>query len=242
MACAALSPDRPGAAELLGGALAPRRRCASARACCRGRRAGSSAHSTEAPPGCVTRPRRAARSARSKEDAGIKALCPHGRGGGVDAQAGGHHRARHARARRRAGAGARGASGDRRHRRLSRPRTPSGGGPPASGEAPDGMPLAWNLVSGRQRPAERLRARRLGRRRRRTRRRRSRFAETCRAIRCRTARSCTSSAEAERRRRENLLIVRSDYRAPFGSFYGNAARRHRACARPRRRRAPRALW
>ncbi len=26
--------------------------------------------------------------------------------------------------------------------------------------------------------------------------------------------------EAERRRRENLLIVRSDYRAPFGSFSG----------------------
>ena len=28
------------------------------------------------------------------------------------------------------------------------------------------------------------------------------------------------SAEAERSRRENLLIVRSDYRAPFGTFSG----------------------
>ncbi len=27
-------------------------------------------------------------------------------------------------------------------------------------------------------------------------------------------------AEAERSRRENLLIVRSDYRAPFGTFSG----------------------
>ena len=87
------------------------------------------------------------------------------------------------------------------------------------GVGPDGVALAWNLVRGVNDP-----------------RRGSeravwvagaphecapvRFREDLREVACEDGASVRFSAEAERSRRENLLLVRSDYRAPFGSFSG----------------------
>ena len=75
--------------------------------------------------------------------------------------------------------------------------------------------LAWNLVSGVNDPAARQRAHGVDRRR------------TPRAaavhVRRRPDSRSTGSrlpAEAERERRENLLLVRSSYRQPFGTFSG----------------------
>ena len=138
---------------------------------------------------------------------------------GVDAQAGRRRGARHARARRRAAAADRGARGDRRHRRL--PRAPHRvvvdrrrrrGARTAS-------PLAWNLVSGvNDPPSGSERAVWVAGRRARPRRSASR--RTSRASAARTARSCTSTPRPSAAASDNLLLVRSDYRAPFGSFSG----------------------
>jgi hypothetical protein len=46
------------------------------------------------------------------------------------------------------------------------------------------------------------------------------FAPDLTRIRCDDGSQLSFRAEAERARRENLLIVRSDYRAPFGTFSG----------------------
>lgn len=87
------------------------------------------------------------------------------------------------------------------------------------GHAPDGMPLAWNLVSGINDPASGSE--------------RAvwvdgvphevapvEFASDLASIRGEDGSLLSFRAEAERSRRDNLLIVSSDYRAPFGSFSG----------------------
>jgi hypothetical protein len=87
------------------------------------------------------------------------------------------------------------------------------------GEAPDGTPLAWNLVTGindpdqgseravwvgglphEVAPVE--------------------FAADLGAIRAGDGSELRFAAEAERARHENLLLLSSDYRAPFGTFAG----------------------
>jgi uncharacterized protein DUF2804 len=87
------------------------------------------------------------------------------------------------------------------------------------GESPDGVALAWNLVSGVNdppsgseravwvdgRPAETPPVS---------------FAADLSSIRCEDGAELRFTAETERSRRDNLLIVRSDYRAPFGTFSG----------------------
>jgi hypothetical protein len=83
----------------------------------------------------------------------------------------------------------------------------------------DGGSLAWNLVSGVNdppsgseravwiagRPAEAAAVS---------------FAADLSAVRCEDGSELRFSAESERSRRENLLILSSDYRAPFGTFSG----------------------
>jgi len=87
------------------------------------------------------------------------------------------------------------------------------------GEGPDGVALAWNLVSGVNDPAsgsERAvwiagdpsETRPVS------------FAADLSSVRCEDGSELRFQAEAERSRRENLLILRSDYRAPFGTFSG----------------------
>ena len=87
------------------------------------------------------------------------------------------------------------------------------------GAAPDGTPLAWNLVAGVNdppvgseravwvagKPSEVAPVR---------------FAENLSEIVAADGSRLCFTTEAERHRRENLLIVRSDYRAPFGVFSG----------------------
>ncbi|MCW3032646.1 MAG: hypothetical protein QOK19_1016 [Solirubrobacteraceae bacterium] len=87
------------------------------------------------------------------------------------------------------------------------------------GSAPDGTPLAWNLVSGiNDPPAGSERAvwvdgvpREVGP---------VQFDPALGSIRADDGSLLSFRAEAERARRENLLIVSSDYRAPFGTFSG----------------------
>ncbi len=87
------------------------------------------------------------------------------------------------------------------------------------GESPDGVALAWNLVSGVNdpptgseravwvagRPSETPPVS---------------FASDLSSIRCEDGAELCFTAETERSRRDNLVIVRSDYRAPFGTFSG----------------------
>jgi hypothetical protein len=87
------------------------------------------------------------------------------------------------------------------------------------GEGPDGTPLAWNLVSGVNDPPRGSE--------------RAvwvagvasepppvRFAADLSSLRCEDGSELRFAAEAERSRRERLLVLSSDYRAPFGSFSG----------------------
>ncbi len=87
------------------------------------------------------------------------------------------------------------------------------------GESPDGVPIAWNLVSGVNDPpsgSERAvwvdglphEVPPVS------------FAADLSSIRCEDGSELCFTAEAERARSDNLLIVRSDYRAPFGTFSG----------------------
>jgi uncharacterized protein DUF2804 len=152
------------------------------------------------------------------EDAGIEALCPHGR----------------------AEVWTRKQAGIRAHGTLA-----LDGGPPQAiealaviddtaghharhtewhwsagvGESPDGLALAWNLVSGVNDPpsgseravwvaGEPHEVPPVS------------FAADLSRIDCEDGSTLRFDAEAERSRRENLLIVSSDYRAPFGSFSG----------------------
>jgi hypothetical protein len=87
------------------------------------------------------------------------------------------------------------------------------------GEGPDGTPLAWNLVAGvNDPPAGSERAVWVAEAPRET--PPVTFDEDLSRIRCEDGSDLRFLPEAERSRRENLLIVRSDYRAPFGSFSG----------------------
>ncbi len=87
------------------------------------------------------------------------------------------------------------------------------------GEAPDGSALAWNLVSGVNDPpagSERAvwvqgRAHEVGP---------VSFAEDLSRIDFADGSELCFSAEAERSRHDNLLVLSSDYRAPFGTFSG----------------------
>jgi hypothetical protein len=86
-------------------------------------------------------------------------------------------------------------------------------------EGPDGTPLAWNLVAGvNDPPAGSERAVWVAAAPRET--PPVTFDEDLSRIRCEDGSDLRFQAQAERSRRENLLIVRSDYRAPFGSFSG----------------------
>ena len=83
------------------------------------------------------------------------------------------------------------------------------------GERPDGTPLAWNLVDppqGSERavwvagsPTEAAPVS---------------FAADLSSIRCEDGAELRFLAEAQRSRHDELLIVGSDYRAPFGTFSG----------------------
>jgi hypothetical protein len=87
------------------------------------------------------------------------------------------------------------------------------------GEGPDGVALAWNLVSGVNDPpsgSERAvwvagapaEAPAVD------------FAPDLTSARCADGSELRFSSESERARHDNLLILASDYRAPFGSFSG----------------------
>jgi hypothetical protein len=153
-----------------------------------------------------------------EEEPGIEALCPHGRG--------------QVWTRKQAGVPARGTlsldGGPPReiealaviddtagyHARRTEWRWSAG-----VGESPDGIPLAWNLVSGVNDPP--------------TGSERAvwvagephevppvTFAPDLSRITCEDSSELRFRPEAERSRSENLIIVRSEYRAPFGTFAG----------------------
>jgi hypothetical protein len=87
------------------------------------------------------------------------------------------------------------------------------------GEGLDGEELAWNLVSGvNDPPSGSERAVWVNGRPREA--PPVAFATDLSSIRCPDGSELRFAAEAERSRRENLLILSSDYRAPFGSFEG----------------------
>jgi hypothetical protein len=152
------------------------------------------------------------------EEAGIQALCPHGRGE----------------------VWTRKQAGIRAHGTLA-----LDGGPPTQvealaviddtagyharqtewwwsagvGQSPDGVALAWNLVRGVNDPpsgseravwvaGEPRETPPVG------------FTTDLKRISCEDGSQLRFHAEAERTRSENLLIVKSDYRAPFGAFSG----------------------
>ena len=87
------------------------------------------------------------------------------------------------------------------------------------GESPDGIPLAWNLVSGVNDPPQ-------GSERAvwiagsPTEVASVSFAADLSRIRCEDGAELRFLAEAQRSRHDELLILASDYRAPFGSFTG----------------------
>jgi hypothetical protein len=153
-----------------------------------------------------------------EEEAGIEALCPHGaaavwtrKQAGIPAHGtlsldGGPARAIRARAVIDDTAG--------HHARETEWRWSAG-----VGESPAGEALAWNLVSGINDPptgseravwvaGEPHEAPPVS------------FAEDLAGIRCEDGSELSFTAETERSRSDNLLILRSDYRAPFGTFSG----------------------
>ncbi len=87
------------------------------------------------------------------------------------------------------------------------------------GAAPDGTHLAWNLVEGvNDPPTGSERAIWVAGEPHET--APVSFAGDLSRIRAEDGSELSFTPEAERRRKENLLIVRSDYRAPFGRFAG----------------------
>jgi hypothetical protein len=87
------------------------------------------------------------------------------------------------------------------------------------GAAPDGTPLAWNLVAGvNDPPTGSERAVWIAGEPHET--APVSFARDLSRICAEDGSQLSFAPEAERRRHENLLIVRSDYRAPFGVFSG----------------------
>ncbi len=153
-----------------------------------------------------------------QEEGGWQAVCPHGRG--------------YVWTRKQAGIAAHGTvalDGGRRARsRRSRSSTtppatthasPSGAGPPASAWTPPATPLAFNLVQGVNDPpsgseravwiaGEPREAPPVT------------FAPDLTRIDAADGSRLRFVAEAQRSRRERLLLVGSDYRAPFGTFSG----------------------
>ncbi len=153
-----------------------------------------------------------------QEQAGIEALCPHGRGmvwtrkqAGVAAHGslaldGGPPQPVQARAVIDDTAG--------HHSRHTEWHWSAG-----VGEGPDGGALAWNLVSGVNDPREgseravwvqgtAAEAPPVS------------FASDLSSIRCEDGSELRFSAEAQRRRSDNFVLLSSDYQAPFGSFAG----------------------
>ncbi|MFI4984458.1 MAG: DUF2804 domain-containing protein [Solirubrobacterales bacterium] len=155
---------------------------------------------------------------RLEEDDGIRALCPHGR--------------EEVWTRKQAGVGARGTlaldGGEPKeidalaviddtagyHARRTEWWWSAG-----VGESPEGVALAWNLVAGVNDPpsgseravwvaGEPREAAPVS------------FTADLDQISCVDGSELHFHAEAERSRRENLLVVKSDYRAPFGTFSG----------------------
>jgi hypothetical protein len=153
-----------------------------------------------------------------EEEAGIQARCPHGR--------------QEVWTRKQAGVGARGriSLGGRPFREIEalavvddtagyHARHTEWWWSAGVGEGPDGTALAWNLVSGVNdplsgseravwvagEPAETPPVS---------------FTSGLELISCDDGSDLEFVAEAERSRSENLVIVKSDYRAPFGSFSG----------------------
>jgi hypothetical protein len=153
-----------------------------------------------------------------EEDAGVQALCPHGR-----AQVWTHKQA-----------------GIAAHGTLAldgRPAKPiqaravidDTAGHPARrtewhwsagvGQGPDGVALAWNLVSGiNDPPSGSERAVWIAGQPREA--PPVAFSSDLSSISCQDGSELSFRAEAQRSRRENLLIVRSNYQAPFGVFSG----------------------
>src|SRR5207248_11159003 len=87
------------------------------------------------------------------------------------------------------------------------------------GEGPDGTALAWNLVSGvNDAPSGSERAVWVAGEPHEA--PPVQFAGDLRAITCSDGSELRFDAGWERRRRDNLLVVSSDYRAPFGTFSG----------------------
>jgi hypothetical protein len=87
------------------------------------------------------------------------------------------------------------------------------------GVAPDGRALAWNLVSGvNDPPSGSERAVWIDGKPHET--PSVRFTTDLREIHSEDSSTLCFHAEAERNHRQNLLLVKSDYRAPFGSFSG----------------------
>jgi hypothetical protein len=87
------------------------------------------------------------------------------------------------------------------------------------GEDEDGAALAWNLVSGVNDPASGSeRAVWVGGEPREA--PPVDFAADLSCVRCEDGSELRFRAEAERSRRDNLLVFKSDYRAPFGTFSG----------------------
>ena len=216
MLCVGRGPDRAGPPDASG-------RCGTARAvaCTSARRSGAArSHSARASAACVDRGRRSS-TWRSRRTGGIETVCPSGDGYALDAQAG-RDRARAGRSTSTASPraiDARAVIDDTAayYERHTRWRWSAGVGTDA-----DGRGVAWNLVAGVNDPPSAASAR-CGSTACRARRGRARSPTTC--ARGRT--TCASHAEASRERRENLLLVRSSYRQPFGTFSGDAARRGR---------------
>ena len=108
----------------------------------------------------------------------------------------------------------------RRHRRLPRARdrvVVVGGRRPRSRRRARGLERRRR----RQRRTACQRALRVGRRRLRTRSARCASRPTCRPSTSPRATACDFAAEAVRERHDHLVVVRSDYRQPFGTFAGS---------------------
>ena len=87
------------------------------------------------------------------------------------------------------------------------------------GVSPDGVALAWNLVSGVNDPETGSeRAVWIGGEPREA--APVTFAADLSRVSCGDGSELCFLAEAERSRRDNLLLIESDYRAPFGTFSG----------------------
>ena len=85
------------------------------------------------------------------------------------------------------------------------------------GTIADGRAVTWNFVAGIHDAPRRQRAHRMGRRSGATRSDPSRFRLISTGSRSRTAATCASAAEAVRSRRDNFLVMASDYTQPFGT-------------------------